>query len=71
MKHNPFKEKTEMNKRNIMTDKKTKCDVCGKLFRDAHGASGICPKCQEEFEPDEMEFVDMDGTIHQRRCPRL
>lgn len=67
--HKPLK--TEMDKWNIMTEKKTKCDICGQPFKSAHGASGICPECQEEFEPEEMEFIDLDGNIHQRKFPRL
>lgn len=52
-------------------EKRTRCDVCGKIFKSAHGASGICPECRVEFEPTEMEYVDMDGNIHQRTFPRL
>lgn len=67
----PLKEKTETDTWNIMTDKKSKCDVCGRIFKSAHGASGICPRCIEEFEPSEMEYVDMDGNVHKRTFPRL
>ena len=70
--YKPLKEALTMEDcENMMADKKSKCDVCGRIFRSAHGASGICPKCQEEFEPDEMEFIDIDGNIHYRKFPRL
>jgi len=72
MMYKPLKEKTESNEwENMMADKKTRCDVCGRFFKNAHGASGICPKCQEEFEPDEMEFIDIEGNVHRRKFPRL
>lgn len=70
--HKRLKGKTMINEwENMMADKKTKCDVCGRTFKSAHGASGICPRCIEEFEPEEMEFIDLDGNLHQRRFPRL
>ena len=56
---------------NIMTDKKSKCEVCGQTFKSAHGASGICPECQIEFEPTETEYLDIDGNVHPRKFPRL
>lgn len=71
MMYKPLKDKTETDTWNIMTEKKNRCDVCGRTFKSAHGASGICPRCIEEFEPDEMEYVDMDGNVHKRTFPRL